>query len=168
MPEGYGVIRPMADADADAVLSIYADGIATGNATFVTDLPSWSQWDQTHLPAPRLVWAEGDAVLGWAALSPVSARFAYRGVAEVSLYVAAATRGRGIGRSLLAALVAGAEQAGLWTLQAGIFPENVASLAVHAACGFRTVGRRERIGQLGPAWRDVLLLERRSQMVGQS
>lgn len=168
MPEGSGVIRPTTDADADAVLSIYADGIATGNATFVTDLPSWSQWDQAHLPAPRLVCVDGDTVVGWAALSPVSARFAYRGVAEVSLYVAAATRGRGIGRSLLAALVAGAEQVGLWTLQAGIFPENVASLAVHATCGFRTVGRRERIGQLGSAWRDVLLLERRSQVVGRA
>lgn len=150
-----------------AVRAIYAEGIATGNATFTAEPPTWPEWDASHLATCRLV-AVDDAgqVLGWAALSPVSSRCVYAGVAEVSVYVAAAARSRGVGRALLAALVTGSEPLGLWTLQAGIFPENTASLRLHEQAGFRQVGRRERIGQLNGHWRDTLLLERRSPVVG--
>jgi phosphinothricin acetyltransferase len=153
--------------DWPRVRSIYEEGIATGHATLETAVPPWEEWDAAHLPACRLVArAGGGGVLGWAALSPVSGRCVYGGVAEVSLYVAAAARGRGLGRGLLRALIAASESAGLWTLQAGILPENRASLAVHRRCGFRTVGRRERIGRLRGEWRDVVLLERRSRTIG--
>lgn len=152
----------MAADDWDAVRRIYREGIATGNATFETELPEWERWDASHLPHSRLVARDAGAVVGWAALSPVSARRAYRGVAEVSVYVAESARGRGAGRMLLEALIAESEGQGIWTLQAGIFPENSASLELHRKCGFRLVGRRERIGQLGGIWRNVLLLERRS------
>jgi L-amino acid N-acyltransferase YncA len=145
-----------------AVRSIYAEGIAGGQATFETEPPPWDRWDAAHHAHSRLVAVDGGRVEGWAALAPVSPRAAYAGVAEVSVYVAAAAQGRGLGRALLDAVVARSEANGIWTLQAGIFPENVASLALHAACGFRIVGRRERIGKLGGAWRNVLLLERRS------
>lgn len=146
--------------------AIYEAGIATGHATFETRAPEWAAWAAAHLPHSRLVaLSEEGGVLGWAALSAVSGRCVYGGVAEVSVYVAATARGRGVGRQLLAALVAESERNGIWTLQAGIFPENTASLALHAAAGFRTVGRRERIGQLRGQWRDTLLLERRSQVV---
>lgn len=155
-------VRHLRRDDWPAVAAIYAEGIATGDATFETAVPAWEAWDAAHLPAPRLV-ADVDAtVVGWAALAPVSARPVYAGVAESSVYVAAAARGRGLGRTLLAALVDGALAAGLWTLQAGIFPENAASLALHERAGFRLVGRRERIGQVHGRWRDVLLLERRA------
>ncbi|HSQ61417.1 MAG TPA: GNAT family N-acetyltransferase [Acidobacteriota bacterium] len=150
----------------DSVSRIYAEGIATGHATFETAPPSWESWDREHLAKPRLVARDAGETLGWAALSPVSGRCVYGGVAEVSVYVAAAARGRGVGRSLLEALVAASEAEGLWTLQAGIFPENQASLAIHRLCGFREVGRRERIGRLGGRWRDVVLLERRSAVAG--
>ena len=159
-------IEPMRPEDWDRVRGIYLEGIATGQATFETTAPAWEAWDAAHMRAARLVAREGEATLGWAALSPVSSRCVYAGVAEVSVYVAAAARGLGVGRALLAALIAAAERDGLWTLQAGIFPENEASLAVHRRCGFREVGRRERLGKLNGAWRDVLLLERRSPTVG--
>jgi phosphinothricin acetyltransferase len=156
----------MRDADWDTVRAIYCEGIATGNATFETDAPAWEAWDRGHLRACRLVAKIDGRVVGWAALSPVSGRCVYAGVAEVSIYVSASARGQGIGRALLAALVEASERAGLWTLQAGIFPENAASLALHRAHGFRKVGRRERIGQINGVWRDVALMERRSQVVG--
>ena len=150
-----------------AVRAIYAEGIATGTATFATEPPTWENWDTSHLPTGRLVATdEAGTVLGWAALSPVSGRCVYAGVAEVSVYVAAAARGRGVGLVLMKALVTESEQNGLWMLQAGIFPENAASVRVHEAVGFRQVGRRERIGQLRGVWRDTLLLERRSATVG--
>ncbi len=150
--------------------AIFGEGIATGHATFETEPPSWEEWDRGHLKTCRVVAVEGEggeeAVLGWAALSPVSSRCVYGGVGEVSVYVAELARGRGIGRALLEALVDESEANGLWTLQAGIFPENVASVHVHERCGFRTVGVRERVGQLGGRWRDTVLMERRSRVVG--
>ena len=160
-------LQPLAAAHWPAVRAIYEAGIATGQATFTTEAPSWEAWDASHLAHSRLVATAPDGqVLGWAALSPVSSRCVYAGVAEVSIYIGAEARGQGVGRLLLAALVAEAEQHGLWTLQAGIFPENAASLALHASQGFRPVGRRERIGQLRGQWHDTLLLERRSAVVG--
>jgi L-amino acid N-acyltransferase YncA len=159
-------IEPLAPADWDDVRRIHAEGIATGNATFESEPPSWEAWDGAHRPDSRLVAREGGKILGWAALSPVSDRCAYGGVAEVSVYVAASARGRGLGRRLLEELVRASEEAGVWTLQAGIFPENAASIAIHRKCGFRTVGVRERLGRLKGVWRDVALLERRSPRVG--
>jgi L-amino acid N-acyltransferase YncA len=172
-------IIPMPPAVWPAVREIYRDGIASGNATFETDLPDWEKWDSSHRKDCRLValkpFGEGKAetlippelnVLGWAALSQVSTRRVYRGVAEVSVYVAAAVRGRGVGKALLRALVRESEVAGIWTLQAGIFPENTASVALHKSCGFQDVGIRQRIGELKGVWRDVLLIERRSTVVG--
>jgi phosphinothricin acetyltransferase len=147
------------------VESIYLEGIATGNATFETESPGWENWDAKHHRHSRLVVLEGANLLGWAALSQVSTRRVYSGVAEVSIYVAEAARGKGVGRALLAALVEQAEQNEIWTLQAGIFPENRASIALHKAYGFREVGVRERIGQLRGVWRDVVLLERRGRDV---
>jgi phosphinothricin acetyltransferase len=156
------VIRPLTAADYPAVAAVFEEGIATGMATFETAAPAWSEWDEAHHAGFRFVAEEDGDVVGWSALAPVSRRACYAGVAEVSVYVAGRARGRGIGRALLAALVAGAEDAGLWTLQAGIFPENTASLALHRGSGFRVVGVRERIGRLDGEWRDVVLLERRS------
>lgn len=152
--------------DWPAVAAIYRMGIATGLATFETEVPAWDAWDRSHLAAGRLVARRGNDVLGWAALSPVSGRCVYGGVAEVSIYIADGHRGQGIGRRLLEALIGASEEAGLWTLQATMFPENESSRALHRACGFREVGRRERIGQLGGVWRDTLLMERRSPNVG--
>lgn len=163
-----------------AVRDIYGEGIATGDATFETELPGWEKWDASHRKACRLVALERFeenitesltplnrvVVLGWAALSPVSGRSVYAGVAEVSIYVAAEARGRGVGKAMLRALVQESEIDGIWTLQAGIFPENVASIRVHRECGFRKVGVRRRIGRLGTVWRDVVLMERRSSKVG--
>jgi L-amino acid N-acyltransferase YncA len=162
-------IEPMRPADAAAVLAIYEAGIATGDATFQTEVPGWPEWDAAHLPAPRLV-ARDDAgeVVGWCALSPVSRRAVYAGVTEESVYVAPAARGRGVGRALLEAMCRESEAAGIWTMQTGIFPENGASLALHEACGFRVVGLRERIGQQRGRWRDVVFMERRSQVVGRA
>ena len=149
------------------VRAVYLEGVASGDATFETEAPDWERWDASHLRACRLVALDaGGRVEGWAALSPVSARSAYAGVAEVSVYVGAGFRGRGIGRLLLSALVLESESEGIWTLQASIFPENVASVALHKACGFREVGRRERVGKLEGRWRDTVLLERRSRTVG--
>jgi phosphinothricin acetyltransferase len=157
----------MEPADAAAVLAVYAAGIAGGDATFETAAPDWPAWDRGHLPDHRWVAVDaGGALLGWAALSAVSGRCVYAGVAEVSIYVDPAAQRRGVGRALLAALVGSSEAAGVWTLQAGIFPENTGSVALHVAAGFRIVGRRERLGRLAGRWRDVLLLERRSPVVG--
>ena len=148
------------------VARIYAEGIATGNATFETGVPPWEAWDRSHLPAHRFVAVDGDGrVVGWVAVSPVSDRCAYEGVVENSVYVDSSAQGRGVGRRLLEALVESTEAAGIWTIQTGIFPENEASVAVHERVGFRVVGRRERLGRLAGTWRDVLLLERRSPAV---
>lgn len=156
----------MTAEDWPAVRAIYLEGIATGNATFETSAPKWEKWDAAHTATCRLVARSQDEVLGWAALSTVSSRCVYAGVAEVSVYVAEAARGRGLGLQLLSGLVTASEQAGIWTLQAGIFPENEASVRLHERCGFRILGRRERLGQLKGIWRDVLLMERRSRVVG--
>ena len=150
----------------ESVRAIYLAGIATGDATFETKVPNWADWNRSHLPAPRLVALSAEAVVGWAALSRVSPRAAYAGVAEVSVYVDEQRRGQGIGSLLLKALVAGSENAGIWTLQASIFPENAASILLHKSCGFREVGRRQRVGKLHGVWRDTVLLERRSEMAG--
>ena len=160
------VIDPMRPEDWEEVRRIYLEGIASGNATFETQAPSWDKWDAAHRRDGRLVARAGERVLGWASLSPVSDRCAYGGVAEVSIYVAGDARGRGVGRALLEALVRESEAAGVWTLQAGIFPENEASIALHEKCDFRVVGKRERLGKLAGRWRDVMLLERRSSRVG--
>ena len=156
-------IQPFTAAHWPEARAIYEAGIATGTATFTTETPDWDDWDRGHLTHSRLVaLSEAGQVLGWAALSPVSGRCVYGGVGEVSVYVAAEARGQGVGRQLLAALAAKSEAQGMWTLQAGIFPENTASIRLHEAAGFRLVGRRERIGQLRGSWQDTLLLERRS------
>ena len=155
--------------DWELVRSINLDGIATGVATFETSAPTWEKWDAGHFRKMRLVAREAEGeVLGWAALSPVSDRCVYGGVAEVSVYVGEHGRGRGVGRALLESLIEASEQNGIWTLQAGVFPENTASIKLHLSCGFREVGRRERIGKLNGVWRDTLLLERRSKNVGAS
>ncbi|MDQ3817437.1 MAG: N-acetyltransferase family protein [Acidobacteriota bacterium] len=159
-------IDTMKPSDWGEVRSIYFEGIGTGEATFETEAPGWEKWDASHLKECRLVARTAEAVAGWAALSPVSARPVYRGVTESSVYVAERFRGLGCGRALLEALVACSEQHGIWTLQAGIIAENISSLALHRKCGFREVGRRERIGKLNGVWRDVILLERRSKVVG--
>jgi L-amino acid N-acyltransferase YncA len=143
---------------------IYLEGIATGNATFETAAPSWSDWDRSHLADLRVVALDGEHAVGWAALSPVSDRCVYGGVAEESVYVSEATRGKGVARRLLEDLIARSEEAGIWTIQTGIFPENEASLRLHERMGFRVVGVRERIGRLHGVWRDVVLLERRSRL----
>jgi L-amino acid N-acyltransferase YncA len=158
-------VRRLEPADWPAVAAIYAEGIATGDATFETEVPAWAAWAAAHPRRHRLVAEAAGEVVGWAALSPVSERCCYVGVAEVSVYVADDARGRGVGRALLRQLIAASEHAGIWTLQAGVFPENRRSLALHQRCGFRIVGVRERLGQLGGVWRDVLLLERRSPEV---
>ncbi len=150
-----------------AVRAIYEAGMATGNATFETQAPAWEAWDQGHLAHSRLV-AVDDAgtVLGWAALSPVSGRCVYGGVAEISLYIAEKARGQGVGRQLLQALIRESEAQGIWTLQAGTFEENTASIGLHTQAGFRVIGYRERIGQHHGVWRNTVQLERRSPTVG--
>lgn len=168
------VIEPMRAEDWPQVRAIYLEGIATGNATFETDAPPWEAWNAAHVKEPRLVARERSvtagaphgAILGWAALTAVSDRCVYAGVGDLSVYVAASARGHGLGKVLLQALVTESERAGIWTLQAGIFPENESSLALHRSCGFRVVGRRERIGKMNGVWRDVMLLERRSGVTG--
>ena len=159
-------IRAMQPVDWPAVAAVYAEGIATGNATFETEVPAWEQWDAAHLPDHRLVAELDGQVVGWTAVGPVSSRRVYAGVVEHSVYVAAAARGHGVGRRLLAALAASTEQAGIWTIQIGVFPENERSLALHRAAGFRVLGVRERPGQLRGRWRDVVVLERRSETAG--
>jgi L-amino acid N-acyltransferase YncA len=159
-------IEPLHPGDWPEVRRILEEGIATGMATFETEAPRWEAWDGSHLPGHRFVAREAGRVAGWAALSPVSPRQAYAGVAEVSVYVAEDARGRGVGGALLAALVDSSEGGGIWTLQAVLFPGNEASLRLHRSAGFREVGRRERIGRLHGEWRDTVLLERRSGVVG--
>ena len=160
------VLDAFEPSDWEQVRNIYLEGIATGNATFETQAPTWLKWDAAHLRFGRWVARAADMVLGWSALSPVSDRCCYSGIAEVSVYVGARHRGQGIGKALLQATIDVSERNGLWTLQAGIFPENQASLALVKKCGFREVGRRERLGKLHGVWRDVLFLERRSSVVG--
>jgi L-amino acid N-acyltransferase YncA len=148
------------------VREIYLEGIATGQATFETEAPTWEQWHANHHSFGRLVLTVEDEIRGWSALGRVSARQVYNGVTEVSVYVAAGSRGQGFGRALLQRLIQEGEKNGIWTFQASIFPENIASIELHRACGFREVGRRERIAKLNAVWRDTVLLERRSQVVG--
>ncbi len=162
-------VEAMRTEDWEQVRSIYVEGIATGTATFETEAPTWEQWDAGHLGECRFMARRSDGeVIGWAALSPVSLRCVYGGVAEVSVYVQERSRGAGVGRALLYSLIEASERSGIWTLQAGILAENKASINLHTKCGFRVVGKRERLGQLKGAWRDVMLLERRSQIVGVS
>jgi L-amino acid N-acyltransferase YncA len=159
-------VAPMLPEHWSAVARIYGEGIATGNATFETDVPAWEAWDAAHLAGHRLVALLDGEVAGWAALSPVSERCVYAGVAEESVYVATDARGRGIGQALLEELIRSAEAAGIWTIQTGIFNENEASLRLHERVGFRVVGVRERLGQRDGVWRDVVFLERRSAAIG--
>lgn len=159
-------IRPMADSDWSAVARIYADGIATGYATFETSVPSYEEWDENHLAECRFVAERGGKVVGWAALSPVSSRCVYGGVGEVSVYVDSEHHGHGIGKVLMKHLIPSSEKAGLWTLQSGIFPENTGSIKLHEKLGFRRIGFREKVGKLHGEWKDNLLFERRSNIVG--
>jgi phosphinothricin acetyltransferase len=159
-------LEPLLAEHWPEVRAIYEEGLAGGHASFETTAPEWPEWDAAHLRHSRLVARDGEAVLGWAALSPVSPRAVYAGVAEVSVYVLERARGRGIGRRLLEELIVSSEAAGIWTLQASIFPENEASVRLHEACGFRFLGRRERVARHHGAWRDTVLYERRSRTVG--
>jgi L-amino acid N-acyltransferase YncA len=162
-----GTIRALTTTDWPAVAAIYQEGIDTGKATFETVVPDWEAWDAAHMESCRFVAEANDGtILGWAALTPVSGRCVYAGVAEVSVYVAAAARGQGVGKLLLRALVETSEAEGIWTLQAAMFPENRSSVALHKSLGFRRVGVRKKLGQLHGVWRDVLLMERRSSRVG--
>jgi L-amino acid N-acyltransferase YncA len=155
-------LAPLSAEDWPAVRAIYVEGIATGNATFEKAAPEWSRWDEGHLHVCRLVARVADAVVGWAALTPYSRREVYAGVAEVSVYVSERARGQGVGTALLSRLVKDSEREGIWTLQAGIFPENTASIELHQRAGFRVVGIREKIGSMDGRWRDVVLMERRA------
>jgi L-amino acid N-acyltransferase YncA len=159
------VIRPMTDANADAVLSIYQSGIDEGNATFETQLPAWESFSAARLPEHRFVASACDLVIGWIAVAAVSDRGVYAGVVEHSVYVDPEARGRGVGRQLLEALISSTESAGIWTIQSSIFPENIASLRLHASAGFRQIGVRERIAEQHGRWRDVILIERRSRAI---
>jgi phosphinothricin acetyltransferase len=158
-------VRDLRPGDWPEVARIYAEGIATGNATFETEVPSWEAWDDSHLTDRRLVAEDAGQVVGWIALAPVSRRPCYAGVAEISVYVAESARGEGVGSKLLAAVAESAESGGIWTLQTSVFPENEASLALLRRFGFRVVGTRERIGQLRGVWRDTVLVERRSEVL---
>jgi L-amino acid N-acyltransferase YncA len=160
------VITELRPAHWPEVARIYAEGIATGDATFETEVPSWQEWDSSHLAGHRFVALRDGRVSGWVAAGAVSDRCVYAGVVEHSVYVAANARRQGVGRLLLEALIASTEAAGIWTIQTGIFPENEASLRLHERAGFELVGRRKRIGEHAGIWRDVLLLERRSDTVG--
>jgi L-amino acid N-acyltransferase YncA len=159
-------ITAMAPGDWDSVRAIYLEGIASGQATFEIDAPTWEEWDAAHHPFARMVARLDDRVAGWAALAPVSRRRCYAGVAEVSVYVAAAHRGAGLGRKLLLAAISESERLGIWTLQGATFPENEASRRLQRACGFREIGKRERVAQRDGVWRDTILTERRSPIVG--
>jgi len=156
----------MRAGDWQAVSRIYAEGINTGFATFEKEIPSYDKWDNAHLEQCRLVACQENEIVGWAALSPVSGRCVYGGVAEVSVYVSKDHRGKGVGKLLLLSLIEASEQAGFWTLQSGIFPENQASIQLHENCGFRLLGKRERVGKLDGIWKDNVLFERRSKTVG--
>ncbi|TDB75458.1 GNAT family N-acetyltransferase [Micromonospora sp. KC723] len=159
-------VRPMTADDADRVLAIYQAGLDGGQASFETTAPTWAAFDATRLPDHRFVAVDGDGnVVAWIAVSPTSTRAVYAGVVEHSVYVDPAAQGRGAGGLLLDALIASTEAAGIWTVQSGVFPENVASLVLHQRAGFRVVGTRERVGRHHGRWRDVVLLERRSRLV---
>jgi L-amino acid N-acyltransferase YncA len=158
-------LRPLEPGDWPAVADIYWDGMRGGLATFESEVPSWESWDAAHLRDHRLVATLLGEVVGWAALSRASTRRCYSGVVENSVYVAREAQGLGIGRALLEGLIAGAEAAGIWTIQTSIFPENRASLALHVRCGFRVVGTRERVGKRDGIWRDTVFLERRSEVI---
>ena len=160
------IVDAMRDEDWDAVRGIYQEGIDTGNASFETQAPDWAAWNAKYHGHSRLVARVGGRIIGWAALAPVSPRACYAGVAEVSVYVTDEAQGRGVGNKLLTALIASSELNGIWTLYGHTFPENEASLRLQAACGFRVIGRRERIGQLNGVWRDTVMTERRSKVVG--
>ncbi|MBK9632731.1 MAG: N-acetyltransferase [Saprospiraceae bacterium] len=158
--------RPILKEDWLTVAEIYKEGMDTGNATFQQQVPSWDEWDQGHLKSCRILAINNQKIAGWAALSPVSGRCVYAGVAELSVYVSESFRGLKIGSRLLEKLISESEAEEIWTLQAGIFPENISSLKIHHQFGFRTIGYREKIGKMNGVWRDVLLLERRSHLVG--
>ena len=157
-------ILPLLPEHWAAVKTIYESGLATGNASFQTSAPSWEEWDGAHLKHSRLAAIQDGQVRGWSALTPVSGRCVYAGVAEVSIYIDPESRGQGLGEQLLRALITESEKNGIWTLQAGIFPENISSLRIHEKTGFRQVGIREKIGQMNGIWRDTVLLERRSKL----
>jgi phosphinothricin acetyltransferase len=159
-------IRPMLASDWEAVSTIYEEGIATGFATFEKDIPSYQSWNTAHMGPCRLVATENNTIMGWAALSSVSSRCVYGGVAEVSIYIGKDFRLRGVGRLLMEALIKESEAEGLWTIQSGIFPENEGSIELHKKAGFRFIGKRERVGKLDGVWKDNLLFERRSKIVG--
>jgi len=156
------MIRTMLQSDSERVLDIYRMGLETGNATFETVVPSWQEWDSRHLSHSRFVFDDDGIVMGWAALSPFSTREAYRGVAELSIYVATGFRGRKLGSELMEQVISSSEQNGIWTLVSSVFPENEATLKLHKKYGFRVIGRRERIARHKGKWRDTILLERRS------
>ena len=160
------MIREMRQDDANDVLDIYGYGLSTRNATFETSVPSWQEWDAKHLNCCRLVFEEGGRVVGWVALAPMSSRACYQGVAEVSVYVAQAYAGRGIGSKLLASAIEESERNGIWTLYVSVFPENLATIRLHERHGFTTLGTRRKIAKLDGRWRDTLILERRSKVVG--
>jgi len=160
------ILDKMLPADWEAVKQIYEEGIATGNATFQQQAPNWEEWNNDHLSHSRIIAKEDGTILGWAALTGVSGRCVYAGVAEVSVYVSDKARGKGVGKKLLQKLIEESEANNIWTLQAGIFPENIASIKIHNASGFRTLGVRERIGQMNGIWRDTVLMERRSKTIG--
>ena len=166
MKTGDLIYRPLTEDEWGDVSAIYQQGISSGNATFETGIPSWQQWDNAHLQHGRIVAILQDEIAGWAALSPVSGRCVYGGVAEVSVYVANTHEGKSVGSNLLAQLVKISEQNGIWTLQSGIFPENKGSIRIHEKNGFRTIGYREKIGKMNDVWRDILLMERRSKIAG--
>jgi L-amino acid N-acyltransferase YncA len=157
-------IQPLNKEHYPFVRKIYEEGISTGHATFQTTAPEWDEWNRSHLAHSRVVAIENNEVVGWAALTPVSGRCVYAGVAEISVYIDERYRGRGIGKILLRHLISESESHNIWTLQAGVFPENISSLKIHESLGFRKVGYRERIGQLKGIWRDTVLLEKRSPL----
>jgi L-amino acid N-acyltransferase YncA len=160
------MVREMRLEDAEHVLAVYKSGIETGNATFEIKVPSWEEWSKKHLQHSRFVFTENDKVIGWSALSPVSARKVYEGVAEISIYVDPEHSKKGIGSQLMERIISSSEQHGIWTLSASVFPENLSTLHLHAKYGFRIVGTRERIAELHGKWRDTILLERRSKLTG--
>ncbi|MBU9710849.1 GNAT family N-acetyltransferase [Evansella tamaricis] len=160
------IVSEMGQDDWEVVSNIYLEGIRTGNATFETNVPTWEKWDESHVKKCRLVARRNEKVIGWAALSPVSSRCVYTGVAEVSIYISKSTSGQGVGSAILSELIKESEKEGYWSLKAGIFPENKASIMLHKKHGFREVGIQDRIGKINGVWRNVLLLERRSDVVG--
>lgn len=159
-------IRKLETTDYPAVSNIYLEGIATGQATFELSAPCWEDWDKNHCKHSRIVLVLENRVAGWAAVTPVSSRCVYAGVGEVSIYIGSQFRGQGLGKILLSALIEETEANGIWTLQAGIFPENISSISLHEKLGFRQIGHREKIGQMNGTWRDTVLMERRSRKVG--